>query len=401
MNTSAKPLQLVPDRWPPPADRRRVKGRTHPRCVQLVCRVLCFGVLSFAASAADHRDGPKFSDASGAVAALDLNDLFVFRSPVNVKNTVLILTVSPFAGVLTPESFDSRLSYEIVIDQDLDDLPELTFRTSFSAPVEGSPQSVTLASWRPGRGTRTIARGVTGVNTPLGTGGMFRAAMHDDPFFFDAIGFTRMAGGLTDVFPRPSGQAANFFGPDVNTLAIIIELPTAELLDAIDRPIIRAWTRAVNAKGVQVDRSGQPFLNQFALPPLPTNDSSQVERRDVFNLGTPASDSRRFREDVLGVLTGFWGNSAERAGALVDRFLLGNVITFDTSLTWEPEGGGFPNGRRLRDDVADFMLAMFSNGRIASDNIADDNGDRITDGSQRPDGTIRPAAFPYIGAPHR
>ena len=68
--------------------------------------------------------------------------------------------------------------------------------------------------------------------------------------------------------------------------------------------------------------------------------------------------------------------------------------------TWEPEGGGFPNGRRLRDDVADFMLSMLSNGRMKTDNVSDDNGDRITDGSARADGTLRPAAFPYLGPPN-
>jgi hypothetical protein len=58
--------------------------------------------LVWHARGADHRDGPRITDVNAGLAALDLNDLFVFRSPVNAKNTVLILTVSPFAGVLTP-----------------------------------------------------------------------------------------------------------------------------------------------------------------------------------------------------------------------------------------------------------------------------------------------------------
>jgi hypothetical protein len=246
----------------------------------------------------------------------------------------------------------------------------------------------------------TLASGVTGTNIPFGQGGMFRAANHDDPFFFDAIGFTRLAAGSSSTFPRESGQAANFFGPDVNTLALIIVIPTVELLETPDRPIIRAWTRTIDAKGRQVDRAGQPFLNQFLIPPLPRNDTTQIDLRDAFNLGTPATDLRRFRDDAIAVLTNFWGNPQDRAGALVDRFLMANVITFDTSLTWEPEGGGFPNGRRLRDDVADFMLSMLSNGRMKTDNVPDDNGDRITDGSARADGTLRPAGFPYLGPPN-
>jgi hypothetical protein len=351
------------------------------------------------AGGADHRDGPRITDLNSGLAALDLNDLFVFRSPITPTNTVLILTVSPFAGVLTPDTFDTRVRYEIVIDQDIDETADYTLRATFD-PAEKTGQKVTLTAWRAGRRTVTLASGLTGTNIPFGQGGMFRAANHDDPFFFDAIGFTRLAAGSSSTFPRESGQAANFFGPDVNTLALIIEIPTVELLETPDRPIIRAWTRTIDAKGRQVDRAGQPFLNQFLIPPLPRNDTTRGDLRDAFNLGTPATDVRRFRDDAIAVLTDFWGNPPDRAGALVDRFLMANVITFDTSLTWEPEGGGFPNGRRLRDDVADFMLSMLSNGRMKTDNVSDDNGDRITDGSMRVDGTLRPAAFPYLGPPN-
>ena len=134
-------------------------------------------------------------------------------------------------------------------------------------PEEGSPQKVNLAAWRPGRGAKTIATGETGTNILLDGAGMFRAAMHDDPFFFDAIGYMRLADDGAGTFPRPVGEAANFFGPDVNTLAIIIEMPTVDLLETVDRPILRAWTRTINARDQQVHRSGQPFLNQFAERP--------------------------------------------------------------------------------------------------------------------------------------
>jgi hypothetical protein len=79
-------------------------------------------------------------------------------------------------------------------------------------------------------------------------------------------------------------------------------------------------------------------------------------------------------------LTDFWQITPGRAGALTDRFLLPAVLTFDTSFTFTAPSAGFPNGRRLRDDVGDYMLNLLSNGRIATDNVADDNGDRITDG---------------------
>ena len=374
---------------------------TIPRCgIRLICSATASLGLALTGLGADHRDGPKFITTGSQLGALDLNDLFIFQSPTNSAKTVLIMTVSPFAGVLTPVTFDPQFRYEIMIDRDLDELPDLILRSAFSEPTSDGAQTATLTARRFGRRTLPLAEGAIGTNISFGDGGQFRAANHDDPFFFDAIGYQMFSDDGEGIFPRPVGAATNFFGPNVNTLAIIIEMPTRDLLLSADRPQIRAWTRTINAKDRQVDRAGQPFLNQFLIPPLPGNDTSRGDRRDLFNLGTPAADFRRFREDVIAVLTGFWGNSPGRAGALVDRFLLPNVITFDTSLTWEPERGGFPNGRRLRDDVGDYILNLVSDGRIPTDNVSDDNGDRITDGSQRPDGSRRAAAFPYLGPPN-
>jgi len=355
--------------------------------------------LIFAAAlrAADHRDGPIFIS-GGVSAALDLNDLYIFQSPGNASNTVLIFTMSPFAGVLSPDTFDSRGKYELRIDQDLDNLPDLTFRAVFSPPGESKAQTVKLTAAPAGERPETLASGNTNANIPLEGGGMFRAGLFDDPFFFDQAGFNLFVAGGEGTFPRPVGKAQNAFGPNVNTLAVIIELPTTRLLKSPDRPILQIWSASSTSTGKQVDRAGQPLLNNFLIPPVPRNDTSQADRRDLFNLGTPTSDLRRFRAGMISVLTGFWKNPLDRAGALVDRLFLPHVITYDTSLTFEREG--FPNGRRLRDDVADTLLNLITNGRIKTDNISDDNGDRITDGTARPGGTLRPIAFPYIGPPN-
>jgi hypothetical protein len=55
----------------------------------------------------------------------------------------------------------------------------------------------------------------------------------------------------------------------------------------------------------------------------------------------------------------------------------------------------FGNGRRLRDDTTDVFMNIITNGAETTDNVADDNAMRITDGNA---GTI--AAFPYMGAPN-
>jgi hypothetical protein len=57
------------------------------------------------------------------------------------------------------------------------------------------------------------------------------------------------------------------------------------------------------------------------------------------------------------------------------------------------------NGRQFRDDVVDIDFNLLTNGAIPTDNVGDDNGFRITDGSIDPvSGKSRSIAFPYIGA---
>jgi hypothetical protein len=68
-----------------------------------------------------------------------------------------------------------------------------------------------------------------------------------------------------------------------------------------------------------------------------------------------------------------------------------------------PFAGGqvLGNGRQFRDDVVDIDFNLLTNGAIPSDNVGDDNGLRITDGSIDPvTNTQRAIAFPYIGAPN-
>ena len=58
------------------------------------------------------------------------------------------------------------------------------------------------------------------------------------------------------------------------------------------------------------------------------------------------------------------------------------------------------NGHRLSDDVHDITLNLFTNGALPSDNVGDDNGLRVTDGSVDPvSGKTRAIAFPYVAAP--
>jgi hypothetical protein len=241
-----------------------------------------------------------------------------------------------------------------------------------------------------------LAKGRTGQNIPVAGGGTFRAANHDDPFFFDAGAFATLVSNGAGGFPRPAGQARNFFGPNGNTLAVILEVPTQLLLSAPNNAQIGGWMRS-EVNGVQLDRMGRPGINTTLVPPVPRNDLSRGERRNAFNAGLPRNDRRDFRADMIAVLTSpnfvFRRTAADAAG-LAD-FLLPDILTVDLSLAFNAANNGFPNGRRLRDDVIDVELGLLTNGAVTSDNVPDDNGTRITDGNQ---GTT--AAFPYVGPPN-
>ena len=63
--------------------------------------------------AADHLDAPAL-EGNGH---LDLNDLYAFQSPNNADHTVLIMTVNPFAGVVSDTEFGAAdVEYEFLID---------------------------------------------------------------------------------------------------------------------------------------------------------------------------------------------------------------------------------------------------------------------------------------------
>jgi hypothetical protein len=76
---------------------------------------------------------------------------------------------------------------------------------------------------------------------------------------------------------------------------------------------------------------------------------------------------------------------------------VGNTAGYGTFIG--PGNQYLGNGRKLGDPVVNTTLAVLTGGAITTDNVGDDNGFRITDGSIEPvSGKARAIAFPYIGA---
>jgi hypothetical protein len=238
---------------------------------------------------------------------------------------------------------------------------------------------------------------------------MFRSAIQDDPFFFDSGAFTRAvtAGDLTQ-FPQAAGKAKNFFGPNVNTFAIIIEIPSTKLT-SVANGIIGAWA-TISKNGSQLDRMGRPAINTALIPPVPRNNLGRGERRNAFNSGLPRNDVANFTADMKSVLNNpkFYFNKTSTttpSDATILSLLLPDVLVFQIG-----NGAGYGNtvgtapnqylgnGRKLTDPVIDTTLGLLIAAGVKQ-NVPDDNGFRVTDGTMEPiSGKNRLIAFPYIGA---
>lgn len=309
--------------------------------VIVVVLTLLVGVAPVLLGAADHLDAPLVA----TDGRLDINDVYVSQSPSNPANTVLIMTVNPVAGILSPTTFHPGASYDIKIDTDGDAKEDSTYKVTFSAPDGSGVQEVTLRRV-PARGEGAVlARGQTGLDIAVEGGGMLRADLFDDPFFFDLVAFRN---GLAFC---PGGVGTNFFA-GLNVSAIVLEVPSATLGPSN----IGVWARTyLNEQ--QIDRMGRPAINTVFIP---------SGMKDAFNSGQPKHDQRDFRDEVVATLLAL-GNPEGVANALAD-FLLPDILTIDTSAA-----AVFPNGRRPPDDVIDIELGLISGGAITTDCVANDS----------------------------
>lgn len=410
--------------------------------------------FALAGEAADHRDGPIFPN-SALNGRADINDIYVFRSPAdpqppnpdaaNFGNTVLVATLSPLTGVLTPVTFDPRVALTINAVNVTGHLnPDFSFIITFGVPKSNAPNpgssQVATVNLKQGATTTTIAtytynttqtippaafpNNVTFPGDAVATG-KFIAGNFDDPFFFDGQGlgdFLKDGNATIHPFPRPAPanpakplptDAKNFFGGS-NTLAVVFEVPTTKLTTA-NPPLLGVWaTTAIN--GTQVDRMGRAAINTALIPPVPRNNLARGERRTAFNLGSPATDVANFRADMQSIMIGVYGNSQARANALTDAALgativgpntglLPDLLTVDLSKQYLAATNGYPNGRRFRDDTVNFSLQVLFNNPAVDEHVPEDNGTIITDGLTGPGNTGAGGpgskiAFPYIGRPN-
>ena len=304
-----------------------------------------FVLFCSSVNGADHLDAPSL-EGNGH---LDINDLYVFQSPINPSNTVLIMTVNPFAGVLSDTVFGTHdFEYEFLIDNTGDAMADISYGATFFANPQGG-QNLVLT-----RNDVSLAFGAAGRELTLDGGGKVQAGLFDDPFFFDLAGFN---------------DGLNFTGDDTlagaNVSGIVLEVPSADL----GGPNIGVWARTMSQHH-QVDRMGRPAINTVLIP---------SERKDEFNITEPHEDLATFGDDVFAAIMGL---SDEANATALTSVLLPDVLTFDTT-----NASGFLNGRQLADDVIDAELALLTGGAVTGDGVdANDIAFR--------------SAFPYLAPAH-
>ncbi|MEO1616930.1 MAG: DUF4331 family protein [Planctomycetota bacterium] len=324
--------------------------------MKLHFRFLCLGLLVLASQlqpglvhAADHLDAPLV----GTDGRLDINDVYIFRSPNDSSKVAMVMTVNPLAGVLSPTTFNTSARYEFNIDNDGDAQPDVVYQLAFGTPRPTDlSQRVTLR-----RNGALIGRGITGRNVRIRTagGGLLRCGTFDDPFFFDLVGFQN---GLA--------FEGNDFFEGLNTSAIVLEVPRSDL----GGDAVGLYCRTVIG-GTQFDRMGRPAINTVLIP---------SDAKDVFNETDPSDDPSVFGDTVRASVTALSGD-ADYAAAITD-VLLPDLLTVDTS-----QSTAFLNGRQLADDVIDASLSLLTRGVVEGDGV-DANDVEF------------PGVFPYLAPAH-
>ena len=295
--------------------------------------------------AADHLDAPGLSSPGGN-GQLDVNDLYALKDG---SDTGLVMTVNPLTAPGNNPGFDSGAKYEFRVDQNGTARPDLTYRVTFGAQQADGEQWLTLRQIPAPMGGSVIAEGWTGTNIAIEGGGVIRADVFDDPFFFDLIAFLG-ADGRSFCDGMESDTLAG-----TNVSGIVLKVPSATVTGGGDSQV-GVWARTV-VDGDQIDRIGFPAINTVFIP---------TDVKNQYNETKPRKDVQKFSQ-YLGGLAGV---------------LLPDILPLDTS-----SSAGFLNGRQPADDVIDAELQIITGDPTAGDCV---------DGND----VAFPAGFPYLAAKH-
>ncbi|GGN18847.1 DUF4331 domain-containing protein [Streptomyces fuscichromogenes] len=404
-----------------------------------------------AASASSHREAPLIS----GTPQYDNTDLYAFVSPDKPDTTTIVSDYIPFeepAGGPNFYQFADDAQYDIHIDNNGDALDDLIFRYTFKTQIKNKKTflyntgvvdnltdpdlnvtqsyNLDLIKLKNGRQQRTtrIASDIPAAPSDVGKasmpdyaklrsqaiyktagGGATFAGQADDPFFADLRVFDLLYGGNLSEVGRDTLKGYN-----VNTIAL--QVPNDLIRQSASRPTvgIYATTQRRNAQGyyAQVSRLGNPLVNEVVNP---------QKDKDKFNASQPKDDAQFLknvtnpelpklieaiyhikapsepRNDLVSVfLTGVKGLNTLQPQAKPSEMLRLNTSIKPTAKpkrlgVLDGDNAGFPNGRRLTDDVIDEALQVMEGELVGSKNDLGDAVDKNDKSFEK--------YFPYVAEP--
>ena len=294
--------------------------------------------------------------------------------------------------------------------------------------------------------------------TPLSGGGKVFAGQSDDPFFVDL-------GGLFDLLtirklPGNTGGGVDSL-KGYNVQLIAIQIPISELSKdgkmpsavTADNAVVGVWTTSSrqamnvmrdtknkdkdpkhnngnNNDWVQVSRLGAPLVNEVVIPlaskdafnaSKPSNDAQFAQYVANPELGTllkalygiqvppqGAFGTKTQRDDLISIfLTGIPGLTKTATVTPSEQLRLNLAVapaSASTTSSLGVVGGdnqGYPNGRRLADDVTDISIKAVAGAAYPlfhPEFKADPLAAQLGDGVDKNDAEFR-TTFPYLALP--
>jgi Domain of unknown function (DUF4331) len=391
-------------------------------------------------AASSHREAPLISEDPSA----DLTDVYAFRSPDKPSSVTILANVVPGEDPAAGPNwytFSPGARYNLKIDTNGDATPDVTYRFAFARKtgpyfLGDTAQPYTVTRIKNGKAT-VVAKGTTPPNNigPRSTpkyrdlaakgvlsfdGGASKAfaGQRDDPFFgdvgaiFDLVAIrkgTGNQGGGKDFF---AGYGVHTYGVQVPIAGLSAKNSTIGVWASVDRRAVTTRGAATRSSGgwVQVNRLGNPLVNEVIIP---------TGLKDRWNYLQPSSESqfRTYYETPIlaAVINKLYKLNAPETGRddLVAVLLTGvpdlnftgprlaDMLRLNLSIpvTAAPkrlgvlagDTQGWPNGRRLGDDVID-IAEQAVGGFLKGTKLP------LGDGVDADDRKLLPA-FPYIADP--
>jgi len=332
------------------------------------------------------------------------------------------------------------------------DDPDFNYRQFYDVSVVRNGVRTTLGSHLPvppnnigPRSTPNYEAVAAQAVKTLGGGIKSFAGQRDDPFYvdlgsaFDLLGLRPF--NAAHALPLPTAAGVDGLG-GFNVHTVALQVPIADLITDPAHPIIgvysqtkRQQARVLSPTGpgsaprssgayVNVSRLGNPLVNEVVIP---------LGQKDRFNASEPRDDAQFLGlvQDpeparlIPGLYPGVTVPPAPRSD-LVAIFLQGlpglnqppnvkpsEMLRLNTSIAapasisaGDPMGvlagdnAGFPNGRRLVDDVVDIALRALAGATPFTPPFNKVPNNSLGDGVNAND---RPflSAFPYVATPHQ